>query len=213
MEIKDNVLKECLKNVYFVTGTPCGGKTTISRALAQKYGFIVYDVDEKFEEHQLLSNRIDQPAMNQSFANADEFFLRPYKTYEQWLIDNTREQLDFIITDLIRLAQNQIVICDLHLSLKEAMQLTVPERIVFLLRNPQNVIEDYCNRRDHEDFNQFINSASNPALAKERCNKVLESLNRGRYEAIKKSQYFWVERDESSTIESTLFLVAKHFGF
>lgn len=52
MEIKDNVLKEYLKNVYFVTGTPCGGKTTISRALGAKHNLPVYDVDEEFTMHQ-----------------------------------------------------------------------------------------------------------------------------------------------------------------
>ena len=39
MIFQDNVIKEYLKNVYFITGTPCGGKTTVSRALAEKYGF------------------------------------------------------------------------------------------------------------------------------------------------------------------------------
>lgn len=38
MIFQDNVIKKYLKNVYFITGTPCGGKTTISRALAEKYG-------------------------------------------------------------------------------------------------------------------------------------------------------------------------------
>ena len=35
MIFQDNVIKEYLKNVYFITGTPCGGKTTVSRALAK----------------------------------------------------------------------------------------------------------------------------------------------------------------------------------
>ena len=46
MIFQDNVIKEYLKNVYFITGTPCGGKTTVSRALAEKYGFELFDVDE-----------------------------------------------------------------------------------------------------------------------------------------------------------------------
>ncbi len=212
MNIRDNIIKKYLKNVYFVTGTPCGGKTTISRALAEKHCFIVYDVDEKFASHKKLSNSIDQPTMNKRFANADEFFLRPYREYGKWLLDNTREQLDFIIMDLIRLSEKQIVICDLHLTLNEVTMITDSKNIVFLLRNPKNVIDDYCNRPDHDDFNQFINSATNPCLAKENCNKTLEYINIEKYEAIKKSPYFWVERDENSTVENTLFVVEKHFG-
>lgn len=48
MIFQDNVIKEYLKNVYFVTGTPCGGKTTISRELAKRYNLLVYDVDKQF---------------------------------------------------------------------------------------------------------------------------------------------------------------------
>lgn len=63
MIFQDNVIKEYLKNVYFITGTPCGGKTTVSRALAEKYGFELFDVDERFDEHKKMSNPLFQPAM------------------------------------------------------------------------------------------------------------------------------------------------------
>lgn len=212
MIVQDNVIKECLKNVYFITGTPCGGKTTISRALAKKYGLMVYDVDEQFPKHQKISNSVDQPAMNKTFKDADEFFGRTVQEYAQWLLDNTREQLDFVLMDLIRLSQNQKVICDLHLSLEEATVLTDFERIVFLLREPSDIVEEYCNRKDHDGFRLFINSASNPEMAKANCNATLEYLNRKNYEQIKQSHYFWLERNLDNTVEETVSKVAKHFG-
>ena len=76
MIFQDNVIKEYLKNVYFITGTPCGGKTTVSRALAEKYGFELFDVDERFDEHKKMSNPLFQPVMNTYFNSADEFFGR-----------------------------------------------------------------------------------------------------------------------------------------
>lgn len=213
MEIQDNVLKEYLKNVYFITGTACGGKTTVSRAIAAKHDFVVYDADQAFDRHRELSNGLDQPAMNRNFKDADAFFFRPYKEYANWLKQNAREQLDFILMDLIRLSRNRIVICDLHLTLDEAERITEPGRIAFLLRDPENIIEDYCNRPDHEDFNQFICSVSDPIRAKNNCNQTLAYVNRERYEAVKKSRYFWLERDQNSTVNGTVLLVEKHFGF
>ena len=71
MKIANNIIKEYLKNVYFIAGTPCGGKTTIARALGEKYNIPVYDVDEIFEKHQRISDSKHQPAMNHYFANAD----------------------------------------------------------------------------------------------------------------------------------------------
>ncbi|HIR52496.1 MAG TPA: shikimate kinase [Candidatus Onthovicinus excrementipullorum] len=213
MEIQDNVLKEYLKNVYFITGTACSGKTTVSRALAAKHGFAVYDADQAFDRHRELSNRKDQPAMNKNFKDADVFFFRPYKEYADWLEQNAREQLAFILMDLIGLSQSRVVICDLHLTPDEAEWITEPDRVVFLLRNPENIIEDYCNRPDHSDFNQFINSASDPVRAKNNCNQTLAYVNRERYENVKKSRYFWLERDQNSTVERTVLLVEKYFGF
>lgn len=106
MIFQDNVIKEYLKNVYFITGTPCGGKTTISRELAKRHNLFVYDIDERFANHQKISNATFQPAMNKVFKDADEFFGRTVEEYRQWLIDNTREQLDFVLLDLICLSQN-----------------------------------------------------------------------------------------------------------
>ena len=205
--------KEMFKNVYFVTGTATGGKTTISKALAEKYGFLRYDVDEEFEKHKKLSSAEKQPNMNKTFKNADEFFLRNQEEYIEWLKNNSREQLQFILNDLVNLSKNKKVVCDLHLTVEEAKQIASPNQIVFLIReNNDNIIEDYCNRKSHEGFKNFINSATNPDLAKENCNSVLRKLNEERCEAIKNSGFFFIERNKNSTVDKTLNLVEKHFN-
>ncbi len=213
MIFQDNVIKEYLKNVYFITGTPCGGKTTISRELAKRYHLLSYDVDEQFASHQEISNSAFQPCMNKVFRNADAFFGRTVEEYQQWLIGNTREQLDFVLLDLIRLSQNQIVLCDCHLEVDEADRLTESSRIVFLIKEPSHLVDDYCNRPDHQDFHDFINSTSDPKRAKAVCNETLKSLNLKRYERIQKSDYFWIERKENSTVDETVRKVAQHFQF
>ena len=103
MIFQDSVLKAYLRNVYFLSGTPCGGKTTVSRALGRRHGIPVYDADEVFPMHRLMSDRVHQPSMNQTFRDADAFFSRSVEEYRDWLIHNTREQLDFVLMDLIRL--------------------------------------------------------------------------------------------------------------
>lgn len=213
MIFQDNVIKEYLKNVYFITGTPCGGKTTVSRALGQKYGFTVYDIDAQFAAHKQLSDPAFQPSMNRVFRNADEFFGRTVEEYRQWLISNTREQLDFVLLDLIRLSQDQIVLCDCHLRIDEAEKLTDPSRIAFLIKDPSDLVDDYCSRPDHQSFSNFLNSASDPERAREVCGATLKSLNEKPYAQIRCSRYFWLERNEHSTVAETVTKVARHFGF
>ncbi len=213
MIFQDNVIKEYLKNVYFISGTPCGGKTTVSREVAKRYNLLVYDVDEHFSNHKNLSNPVSQPSMNQVFHDADKFFGRSVEEYKKWLMDNTREQLDFVLLDLIRLSQDQIVLCDCHLTVEEAEKITDASRIVFLIKEPSNLVDDYCNRPDHQGFCDFINSASDTEKARAICNEALRSFNEKRYNDIKDSDYYWMERTPKSTVDETVEKVEHHFGF
>lgn len=212
MDIQNNAIKAYLQNVLFVTGTACGGKSTVSRALAQRHDLLLFNIDQQFDRHRQLSDPAFQPAMNKTFRDADAFFGRSVEEYRQWLLANTREQLDFVLLDLIRLSQDRLVVCDCHLTLEEARLFTDPARVVFLLKEPFNVIDDYCNRPDHQGFNSFINSASDPVKAKATCNETLRSLNEDFYHAVKRSEYFWVERTPDSTVQRTVEMVERHFG-
>ena len=212
MIFQENVIKEYLKNVYFVTGTPCGGKTTISKELAKRHDLLVYDIDEEFEKHQKLSAPAFQPSMNKSFKDADEFFGRTVEEYRQWLISNTREQLDFVLMDLICLSQSQKVVCDCHLTMEQAQMFTDSSRVVFLIKEPINLVDEYCNRPDHQGFRNFIHSTSDVEKAKATCSATLQSLNEKSYKDIKNSNFFWLERTLESTVEDTVAQVEKHFG-
>lgn len=212
MIFQDNIIKKYLENVYFIAGTPCGGKTTVSRALSKKYGIPVYDIDERFEEHQRMSDPVSQPSMNWQFKDADEFFGRSVEEYRSWLLKNTREQLDFVLLDLMRLSQNGKIICDCHLTLEQAAQVTEPSRMAFMIKKPVNLVDEYCNRADHQGFSDFIHSATDVEKAKRTCNETLLSLNEKFYEDVKASEYFWLERDDKRSVEETAELVAKHFG-
>ncbi len=212
MDIQNNVIKAYLKNVFFVTGTACGGKSTVSRALAERHDLLLFDIDQQFDLHRQLSDPAFQPAMNKTFRNADEFFGRSVEEYRQWLLDNTREQLDFVLLDLIRLSQDRRVVCDCHLTLEQTRLFTDPARVVFLLKEPSNIIDDYCNRPDHQGFSNFIHSATDVEKAKDTCNQTLKSLNEGLYQAVRSSRYFWLERTPLSTVEDTVRKVEAHFG-
>ena len=211
MIFQENVMKEYLKNVYIITGTPCGGKTTLSHALAQKYGFELFDIDERFEEHKKISDPLFQPAMNTSFKSADEFFGRTVEEYKNWLLKNTREQLEFVLLDLIRLSGNKRVLCDCHLTVAQALAFSEPARVVFLIKDPSNLVDEYGNRPDHQGFFQYLNSATDIEKAKQTVNTTLYELNADRIEEIKSSPFFWIERTTDSTVEDTVACVEKHF--
>ncbi|MBR5389884.1 MAG: shikimate kinase [Clostridia bacterium] len=212
MIVQDNVLKAYLQNVYFVTGTPCGGKTTVSRALGEKHQIPVLDGDERFSRYRQMSDPRYQPSINRVFRNADEFFGRTAEEYRSWLSDNSREVLDFILLDLIRLSQHGPVLCDCHLTLEQARAITEPSRIVFLLRDPHDLVDDYCSRPDHQDFSSYIHSATDFEKAKALCNETLRTLNEPFYADVRKSGYFWIDRADGKSVDEVVSLVERHFG-
>lgn len=213
MIFQDNIIKEYLRNVYFISGTACGGKTTVTKALGEKYGIPIYVIDDQFTIHQLMSDKEYQPTMNTTFRDADEFFGRSVDEYRKWLLGNKREQLDFVLLDLIRLSRDRVILCDLHIVVEEADSITDPSRIAFMISKPENIVDTYCNRVDHQPFNDFIHSASDFEAAKATCEQTLTELNTEIYNFIKSSGYFWVERDNTRSVADTAALVEKHFGW
>ena len=41
MNIENNIIKYYPKDVYFITGTACAGKSTTAKALAERYGLVL----------------------------------------------------------------------------------------------------------------------------------------------------------------------------
>ena len=56
MNIQTNILRHALKNVYFLSGNACGGKTILSRMLAEKHGFVLYDMDAVYDIHRAIAD-------------------------------------------------------------------------------------------------------------------------------------------------------------
>lgn len=211
MNIADNVLKAHLKNVFFVCGTACGGKTTLSRELAQKHGFVLYDMDANYAQNKEIANSQNQPAMTQEFESWEEYFNRPYLEYSSWLRQSIDEQLEMVIIDLIKLSQQQQVVADLHLPLETAKKIADYHRVAFLIAEPKLVSRDYYTRPDHSDLYECIMSLKAPQKAFDNCSKTLEYTNQTLYDAVKQSEMFWIERDEHSTIQNTLLQLEEHF--
>ena len=46
MDLPNNIIKHFLKNVYFVSGCACGGKSTISKYLSQNHKIALYNWSE-----------------------------------------------------------------------------------------------------------------------------------------------------------------------
>lgn len=113
MSIADNVLRDKLRNVYFIWGR---GKTTIARALQERYGFYVYSTDDSRNWHMRKADPVHQPYMCRDYVReygVKSFWALPAEVIADRERHFLAEVTPMIISDLLILAaQHEIVLCE-----------------------------------------------------------------------------------------------------
>lgn len=67
-----------LSHILWLGGSPCAGKSSISRLLAEAYGLVVYSVDDAFPAHVARLDPAHQPALTAWLrASWDERWMQP----------------------------------------------------------------------------------------------------------------------------------------
>ena len=104
MTIPDNVMKEKLKNVYFLWGR---GKTTIANELHKKYGFYIYSTDDSRNWHMKYAKPEYQPYMCRDVVKeygVKSFWALPREVISEREEHFVVEMTPMIIADLISLS-------------------------------------------------------------------------------------------------------------
>ena len=123
MHIANNILKHSLQNVYFLVGTACGGKTTMAKAISQKYGFTYFN-DDNWDKpyldvwNSIITEKYQPNATARREIDWEVYFSR---TVEEFLADKkdrhgTNERVEFALIELLKLAQTNKVITDLWIE-------------------------------------------------------------------------------------------------
>ncbi len=153
MNIADSIIKNKLKNVYFIWGQ---GKTTIANALREKHGFYIYSTDDSRNPHMKQANPLDQPYMCRNFEK--EYGVRDFWELPAEVIGEREkhfvvEMTPMIIADLIALSsQYDRIICEGDIDYQAVVP--VASHIVHL-RNCGKPY-DWFDRPDHESLDGIL---------------------------------------------------------
>ena len=213
MKIADNIIREHLKNVYFLCGGAYGGKTTMARLLEQQHGFIRYRQGDHYDEYIAIADKDEQPAMSlDRSADWHAFFSQPPRLYADWMRAELREEAEFTIADLLGFPRDKKVIVDGIIPLDILGKISDCDH-VFLLFAPDGMKRaHYFDRADKDEIYRFILSFPD---GKELLNNVIEALNidnQAERQSFIDSGFKYKERTESDTVEGTLRLIEEHFG-
>jgi hypothetical protein len=113
MKIANNIIKEHLKNVYFLCGGAYGGKTTMAKLLEEKHGFIRYRQGDHWDDYSTIADSENQPAMSlDRSADWHGFFSQPPREYADWMQAELREEAEFTVANLLSMPKDKKIIVD-----------------------------------------------------------------------------------------------------
>ena len=138
-----------MKNIYWIGGSPCSGKSTISEMLVEKYGFKLYKCDDYLESHLKIGAMRKLPVMSKvSRMTWDEIWMRPIDIQVKEEFEYYREELTLILEDLNKYPKDRNIIVEGAAILPEfieAMKIS-DERVVFIIPTSEFQLEHYKKR-------------------------------------------------------------------
>ena len=219
MEIKNNVIKHYLRNVYFITGTAYAGKSTAVKMLAERYGMVC--CGENY--HMAVSEGVALPethpdlCYNRMLTDWREFVKRSPEEYERWIYSVGREAAEFEVAELIAISQDKKVIVDTNIPPDILKEISDFGHVAVMLSPQSMSVERFFDRDDPDK--QFllsvIDSCDDPEAVMENYRRGLALINsKQHYDEYASSGFFTVVREDNGedTREAVCERLARHFG-
>ena len=213
--IAPNLLKALFRRVYFVNGTAYAGKSTLVRALAEKYRGVMCG-ENYHDELTHLTDAEHQPALRyfDTMSGWAEFLTRTPEEYVAWIEGVNREAAELELLLLIRLAQyDRPVFVDTNIPLDILREIGAN---VLIMLSPQSMsVERFFDRADPEKqfLLQQLEALPDPEAAKANFRACLAALNSPEcYAAFESSGFPVYVRREDSTPEEAVAFAEEVFG-
>src|SRR5205823_6244631 len=102
-----------LEDVFWLGGSPCAGKTSISEIIASRFDLDVYRVDEAFESHARRFDPLRHPALTKwSQSSWDQRWMQPVDSLLQDVITCYREHFTLVLEDILPLPKRKFLLVE-----------------------------------------------------------------------------------------------------
>jgi hypothetical protein len=201
-----------MQRVFWLSGSPCGGKSTVSTALAGKYNWNIYHVDDQWDSHCERAHPSVHPTFYSiSRVTGDALWLRPLEEQIRTEPDFINDIFPLILEDIGSMldADDRPLIVDASV---------VPKSIVAHL--PSKVHIFYLIPEERFQRHQYaLRPSIEPTLAKT-SNRELAFSNwmardaayaRWLLEEVKRYALPHLVVDGSQTLEERISMIGDHF--
>lgn len=102
-----------MKNIYFIGGSPCGGKSTICEVLSQKYNLYYFKVDDYLDNYMKKALKDNRTLCKKNLEmSAEEIWMREPSLQAQEELDIYKEIFNYIISDLEKISTDNDIITE-----------------------------------------------------------------------------------------------------
>ncbi|MBQ3638129.1 MAG: hypothetical protein II953_07190 [Clostridia bacterium] len=220
MNIENNILRYCLRNAYFITGTAYAGKSTMVKMLAERYGMTACGENYHMAFAEKAADPVTQPNLCyfRTMKSWEEFVRRTPEEYERWIYDVGREAAGIEVVELISLsAKGGKIIVDTNIPLDLLHEISDYDHVAVMLSPQSMSVERFFDRSDPEKrfLLDVIEGCPDSAAVMENYRRGLARINsREHYEEFASSGFFTLVREDTDrdTREEVCEKLAKHFG-
>lgn len=213
MIFADNILRQYLKNVFFITGTAYAGKSTMCARLAREHGLYHYAENARAAEHRAMCDPQIQRQFCYQRRDWDAFFNRTPEEYERWIYEGSAEEAELEVLDLVRLSEHQRVITDTIIPIRILREIAAYGQVAVMLSPQSMSVERFFDREDKDDILACIQSTRNPEATMENFKRCLARINSPEhYREYEQSGFYCLYRGEGDTREENYRALERHFG-
>jgi 2-phosphoglycerate kinase len=102
-----------LEGVFWLGGSPCSGKSSISEIISSRFGLDVYRVDEVFESHAQRFDPLRHPALTKwSKSSWNQRWMQPVESLVQDVIACYREHFTLVLEDILSLPKRKSLLVE-----------------------------------------------------------------------------------------------------
>ena len=135
------------RNVFFILGCPCAGKTTVAKILTQRYNMFLLSGDERRFDYYKHADKKKHKYMTMDASSFWDWSLDEMVDWERGVIS---EQTPMIIEELNRLSKERdIVLFEGMMDIKYLLSVADRNHIVYLTVDKEICERDFFGRGDH----------------------------------------------------------------
>lgn len=200
------------RNIYFVLGSPCSGKSTVAKRLVDAYKMFYFSGDENRFKYYKYAVKEQHPFMTKSGKDFFDWTLAEMIEWERGVI---HEQTPYILEDLnIYAKQYGKVLFEGMLDLDYLRDKVDADRVVYLDVDKKESEAEFFQREDHRPLLESI--LKTPDISEDEKERRIEIRKQASIEAFQyncKDKWITVlERNQYNTVNSMVNRVVNHFN-